>query len=158
MRSALPGRSKSDCGSPSSVTPLDHQFRQLQPMPWMRALRASMDMRSIDPGNAQSGGYGRLGDVCKQRLNLLREGFRVQPIREGGGVPRGNLGGMASACVNFHIKCGWRFQIKSFVHLMHLFGSFDLVLVSPLQSLEKFRGADLRIGPLPRESVEDRFR
>ena len=39
-------------------------------MPGMRPLRASTDMGSINPGDAQRGCYSRCGDVCEQRLNF----------------------------------------------------------------------------------------
>jgi hypothetical protein len=65
-------------------------------MPWMRTFRSSPDMGGIDPGNAQGSCYCGRGDVCEHRLNLLCEGFRIQPIREGGWIPCGHCCGMAS--------------------------------------------------------------
>jgi len=55
----------------------------------MRALRTSTDMGGIDPGNAQSGCYGRRGDVSKQWLNPVYERLGGQPIWEAGRKRRG---------------------------------------------------------------------
>src|SRR3974377_1101810 len=56
-------------------------------MPRVRALPASPDVGSINPGDAKGSCDGGRGDVHEHRLNLLYENLGSQPIRKGGRVP-----------------------------------------------------------------------
>src|SRR6516164_8799654 len=80
----------------SSISTNPRQFRQPQPMPWVRALRAGADVGSIYPGNAQGSCNSGRGDVCEHRLNLLYERLGSEPVWEAGRVPPGNPGRVAS--------------------------------------------------------------